>query len=229
MLLLLLLLLLLLQLLQLLLLVFYVGLFACSNPGYVYDKDLDSCILADAGTFSPGGYRASAYACPLNTTTVSDSTGPFTSLQDCACNKGFEPASAESLNDSNSSAYKFREWLRSIPEYAGIGDHQVCVPCGYKRYKETVSSSACVPCPMNSYSSTHSPTSKKDCNMCLPGFYETENEEFLCGQCPPGYICVGSEPAIPSLVAYAGIKKVCLEHSNTLPGTVENDHPYKCL
>ncbi|CDJ55978.1 hypothetical protein, conserved [Eimeria maxima] len=148
---------------------------AC-NPGYIYSKELDSCILAGEGTFSPGGYKAVA-----------------------------------------------------LPEYAGIGDEQVCVPCGYNRYKETVSADKCLPCPPNSYSSSYSPTSKKDCDLCLPGFYETESEEYLCGQCPPDYICVGSQPPVASLVVYAGIKKPCPEHSNTLEGRVQNDHPYKCL
>ncbi|CDJ52501.1 hypothetical protein, conserved [Eimeria brunetti] len=201
---------------------------AC-NPGYVYDRDLDACILAGPGTFSPGGYRARAFACPPNTTTVPSAVGPFTSLQDCVCDKGFEPAAAETLGDSSSSAHRFREWLRGIPEYAGIGDSQICVPCGFYRYKETVSSSRCLPCPPTSYSSLHAPSSKRDCNLCLPGFYETESEDFICGQCPPGSFCVGSKPTVSSLLVYAGLKKQCAEHADTLPGTAENDHPFKCL
>ncbi|XP_026190106.1 uncharacterized protein LOC34621266 [Cyclospora cayetanensis] len=202
----------------------------CScNAGYVYDKDLDSCILSTAGRYSPGGYKATGFPCPYNTTTMPDPSSPLTSLQDCFCTAGYEPADSAKLADSSTVEYDFREWLRSNPEYSGIADSQVCVPCGRTRYKETVSAEACLPCPTSSYSSSYAPKARKDCNLCLPGFYETAYEGIPCGQCTLGSFCVGSEPEIPSLKPYAGLKQSCPLNADTVESNEKNTHPFSCL
>ncbi|KAL8430920.1 hypothetical protein Efla_007368 [Eimeria flavescens] len=200
---------------------------AC-HPGFIYAESVDACIRAPQGSYSPGGYLATAISCPLNTTTKPEYTGLLTSLQDCFCNVGFEPARPERLADPSSAEYQFRDWLRSLPEYADIADSQVCVPCGPVRYKETVSSDSCQSCPTASYSSLHASTSKKDCNRCQAGYYETANVDIPCGQCPRGSFCVGSDPPIAALSINAGLKKACPENSDTVEGVV-NDHPFKCV
>ncbi|KAL8448882.1 hypothetical protein Emed_003452 [Eimeria media] len=199
-----------------------------SHPGFIYDASADSCIRAPQGTFSVGGYLATSVECPLNTTTKPEYTGLLTSLRDCFCDAGFEPAKPSRLADPTTAEYQFRAWLRSIPDYSGIDDSQICVPCGPLRYKETVSDEACLSCPTASYASGYAPKSKKDCNLCKAGFYETANVDIPCGQCPEGSYCVGSEPRLPSLLHFAGQKKSCPENSDTVGNSVENDHPFKC-
>ncbi|KAL8432333.1 hypothetical protein ACSSS7_004700 [Eimeria intestinalis] len=199
-----------------------------SHAGYAYDDSVDSCVRAPQGTYSVGGYQATFVKCPLNTTTKPEYTGLLTSLRDCFCDAGFEPAKPSRLADPTTAEFQFRAWLRTLPDYSNIDDSQICVPCGPLRYKETVSNEACLSCPTASYASVHAPKSKKDCNLCKAGFYETANVDIPCGQCPEGSYCVGSEPRLPGLLAFAGQKKLCPDNSDTLGNTVENDHPFKC-
>ncbi|KAL8275639.1 hypothetical protein Esti_000590 [Eimeria stiedai] len=200
---------------------------AC-HAGFTYDASVDSCIRAPQGTFSLGGYLATSVKCPLNTTTKPEYTGPLTSLRDCFCDAGYEPAKPSRLADPTTAEFQFRAWLKSLPDYGSIDDSQICVPCGPLGYKETVSDEACVSCPTASYASGHAPKSKKDCNLCKAGFYETANVDLPCGQCPKGSYCVGSEPRLPGLLQFAGQKRSCPENSDTLSNSVENDHPLKC-
>lgn len=203
--------------------------FIISYPGYVYENSTDTCVRAERGTFSPGGYKASPFYCPPNTTTDPDVTTPLTALTDCLCKPGYEPASPMALNDPDSAEWQFREWLQKIDEYSGIEDRQICIPCGFSRYKETVSFDSCKACPTASYTPRENSSDKTDCHLCKPGYYETNNEDIPCGQCLPDAFCVGSEPPIAALHVFKGTKKDCPTHSGTLSGTVDNDHPFKCM
>ncbi|CAK51484.1 cysteine repeat modular protein 2 homologue [Eimeria tenella] len=201
---------------------------AC-NPGYVWSNSLRGCVLTPPGMFSPGGYLAAGFECPLNTTTVSLTSGPFAAVGDCACSVGFAPARGDRLLDPNSAEHRFRAWIRSIPEYANVGDSQICVPCGPHSYKETVAAASCSSCPAASYSSSSSSSSKRLCSNCLPGFYLTENEDIPCGKCPQNAFCVGSSPLEVSLLPFKNARRNCPQNAATLPNSPANDHPLKCL
>ena len=190
---------------------------------------MDACISATTGTYSPGGYHVAGYFCPENTTTKPDATQLRTSLGDCFCDAGYGPADPLKLGDKTTAEYKFKKWLRSIPEYSGIADSQVCVPCGITRYKETVSSDSCKACPVASYAANDAPKGKKECSLCRSGFYPTPNVDIPCGKCPAGSFCVGSEPVISALLPFAGTKQSCPENSTTTEDSEENDYPFKCM
>lgn len=207
----------------------FCGLCAFSLPGYVYDSSLDSCILATQGTFAPGGYRNQPIPCPPNTTTSPDKTTPLTSLQDCLCDKGYEPADSSKLHVSTTSEFRFKLWLKSISEYEEIKDSQICVPCGMQRFKGSVSAEACEDCPAASSANTHTPKSRQECKVCGPGFYETSSVDMACGQCPERTFCVGSEPLNPSYQSFAGLSWSCPDNSSTVEGSGLKDHPFKCV
>ncbi|OEH75347.1 kringle domain-containing protein [Cyclospora cayetanensis] len=182
-----------------------------SNAGYVYDKDLDSCILSTAGRYSPGGYKATGFPCPYNTTTMPDPSSPLTSLQDCFCTAGYEPADSAKLADSSTVEYDFREWLRSNPEYSGIADSQPC-PMGYYcpggHSAETEEDQPQVACPPQMTT-----TSLCDRGFAFRGYDEDGNK--TCEPCPSG--------SYKSSVYDSNCNGLCGSHSTSFPGMQQQD------
>ncbi|KEP66249.1 UNVERIFIED_CONTAM: kringle domain-containing protein [Hammondia hammondi] len=189
------------------------------------------CVLAEKGYFSEGGFEAERVPCPQHSTTNPNDDPSFVSqnLEACVCEKGYTPASLQSLEDSSSPEWKLMEWLKIHPKHTNLAKSQVCVPCGRGFYKDSVGAHACTPCPLNSFAATSVATSAAECELCQPGYYQTGNSDMPCAECPEGHFCVGSEPTVSSLSQYAGAKIMCPDNTATVPPNAQNDHPYKCM
>ncbi|PFH33290.1 kringle domain-containing protein [Besnoitia besnoiti] len=204
------------------------------EPGYYFVGEAvqtQECVGVEKGYYSPGGYEAARYPCPLHTTTneTDDPSFVAVSVAACKCEMGYTAAPAESLRDPESAASQLRNWLQQHPEHSELLDSQVCVPCGRGFYKDSIGSHACTACPENSFTSTSTAKSKAECELCKPGYYQTGNVDVPCAECPDGHFCVGSEPNISNTMQHAGAKTPCPVHTSTVPPNRENDHPFKCM
>lgn len=210
--------------------VWFVWSLGCSIPGYyaVFDESTLQCNEVEVGYFSRGGFNAERIKCPPFTSTNPEN-GLATDLTHCLCEPGYSPARAENLRDPNSPASSLKRWILLNPAYTGLDDSQVCMLCGRRFYKGTVSADACTECPQNSFSSSDGPTSKSSCNMCVAGYYSTENEDMPCGECQSGHFCVGSEPAVKALEDFAGSKIACSQYTKTMQPNSKNSHPFSCM
>ena len=201
-----------------------------SLPGYyaVYKDNELQCQSVDAGYFSLGGYAAQQIACPPFTST-NPSDGLAIDLTHCLCKPGYSPATDKALKDPSSPASQLKSWLLLNPAFQGLNDSQICMLCGRKRYKGRVSAEDCIDCPLNSFSNADGPTHKSSCNMCIPGYYLTSNEDIPCGECQAGFFCVGSDPRVSGLEAFAGEKIACSENTITIAPYNENADPFSCM
>ncbi|KAL8438432.1 hypothetical protein ACSSS7_000175 [Eimeria intestinalis] len=199
-------------------------------PGYypVYERDSMECRAAEVGFFSMGGLKAEKIKCPPFTSTDPE-RGLAVDMTFCLCQPGYEPAKAAALADPDSPASALKSWILLNPAYAGLDDSQVCMLCGRRAYKGTVSAESCTECPVNSFSSDDGPTTKTSCNMCIAGYYLTANEDIPCGECPANHFCVGSEPAVQALEAFAGENTPCLQNTKTVAPYSKNTDPYSCM
>lgn len=197
-------------------------------PGYysVNREGIIACEAANVGYYSLGGYGAQQIKCPPHTSTASTNAQ---SLADCLCEPGYEPASPETLADYNSAANSFKNWILLIPAFRTLNDSQVCVPCGRRRYKEKVSADSCTPCPPHTFAAISAPTARKSCNLCDAGYYLIGNEETPCVECLANHFCVGSDPAVRTLIQFAGAASPCSENTITVEPNYENTQPFKCM
>ncbi|KAL8425245.1 hypothetical protein Efla_002311 [Eimeria flavescens] len=199
-------------------------------PGYyaLYNEEELECREAEVGYFSLGGYNAERVECPPFTSTNPDAGLAF-DLTYCLCEPGYEPADPESLRDPGSPASALKAWILLNPAYQGLDDSQVCMLCGRRAYKGTVSAESCTDCPVNSFASVYGPTTKSSCNMCVAGYYLTENEDMPCGECQANHFCVGSEPSVSVYEAFAGENTPCLDHTTSIAPYNKNVDPYSCM
>ncbi|KAL8451391.1 hypothetical protein Emag_002736 [Eimeria magna] len=199
-------------------------------PGYyaVFVQNSMECRTAEVGYFSLGGYNAERIECPPFTSTDPE-RGLAVDMTFCFCQPGYEPAKAAALEDPDSPASALKRWILQNPAYAGLDDSQVCMLCGRRAYKGRVSAESCTECPLNSFSSADGPTTKTSCNMCIAGYYLTANEDIPCGECQANHFCVGSEPKIQALEAFAGENTPCLANTTTIEPYNKNSDPFSCM
>ncbi|KAK2198108.1 Tyrosine-protein kinase ephrin type A-B receptor-like [Babesia duncani] len=197
-------------------------------PGFYWGghgKNTMDCLPCEKGYFCEGGYRSKATKCPLNTTT---NTAMATSVDQCTCIAGYEPANPKLIETSGTPEHAFK--LLLTEKYNIMGNNSlVCVPCAYNKYKDTNSSSQCLSCPKHSYSLHNANTKKSDCDKCLPGYYETNNKNDPCAPCLPNHYCVGSVPLDQNFFAHAGKAMPCPEMSATFPPYEKNTHMIHCM
>ncbi|GIX63868.1 kringle domain-containing protein [Babesia caballi] len=216
---------------------------ACRRGFYYRElaNNQKECAPCEEGYYCEGGFRGIKMPCPVNMTTAMNMALDLmpgqnpgaTSLNDCVCKAGYEPANPKKIHEPGSPEYQLKMQviaeltLRKIQNYTI--DNIVCTPCSQDKYKEDKGGGKCIPCPDNTFSELAGTNSVAKCNRCAPGYFETGDPSNPCELCPPNHICVGSDPVDPDLAKHWGKKIKCHRNSITIPPYHKNVTMSHCL
>eukprot|EP00961_Rhodomonas_salina_P168519 2271480-Rhodomonas_salina.1 len=128
---------------------------ACMCSAGYYENDLNLCEICKINTYkSAVGNMKVCHVCHNHSITLSEGS---TSISDCVCVPGHEPA--------------YNLTIR-------------CSECNLGYYKNTSNNTACAACPSHSTTMTTGSTSLLDACICEPGWI-MNTQSLQCEQCPP--------------------------------------------
>eukprot|EP00371_Babesia_bovis_P003646 XP_001612293.1 GCC2 and GCC3 domain containing protein [Babesia bovis T2Bo] len=199
------------------------------------------CVPCEEGYFCPGGFHGKKLPCPVNMTThivlpTKDASGQYnmaSTVNDCVCKPGFQPAKVERIDDITTEEHKLMlevetELFLHAIENADVS-RLICIPCPYNTYKVLKGDSTCIPCPPKTFRDPNNTNDILTCNKCEPGYFETNDPSTPCEECPPNHICVGSDPLDPEMMKYKGKKTMCHKNAITIPPYDKNINMTHCL